>query len=159
MANDLFGGLGGLMKGLSGFMPQDDPAVKLMNAQTQVNELKQQEEALYAQIGQMAIQKYGPEAFGEPAERLKLTQANLRYAEEKLKEVMAENEEAKAREKAAREACTCPNCGFENPEGIKFCQECGSKLGTSKNRHCASCGAVLPAGVRFCGECGARQEV
>ena len=31
MANDLFGGL---MKGLSGFMPQDDPDVKLMSAQS-----------------------------------------------------------------------------------------------------------------------------
>ena len=30
MANDLFGNLGGLMRGLSGFMPQDDPGVKLM---------------------------------------------------------------------------------------------------------------------------------
>lgn len=31
MEDDLFGGLGGLMKGLSSFMPQDDPDAKLIN--------------------------------------------------------------------------------------------------------------------------------
>ena len=85
MANDFFGGLGGLMKGLSGFMPQDDPAVKLMNAQTEVNELKEQEEALYAEIGRKAIQMFGLDTFGEMADRLKLIQANLQAAEAKLK--------------------------------------------------------------------------
>ena len=43
MAEDLFGGLGklgGLMKGLSSFMPQDDPNTKIFNAQNELNELK-----------------------------------------------------------------------------------------------------------------------
>ena len=40
MGNELFGGLGGLMKGLSNLMPQDDPAVKMMNAHTQVGDLQ-----------------------------------------------------------------------------------------------------------------------
>ena len=43
MANDLFGGLSGLMKGLSGFMPQDDPNVMMMNAQNEVSDLMTQE--------------------------------------------------------------------------------------------------------------------
>ncbi|WP_312613342.1 hypothetical protein [Oscillibacter sp.] len=47
MANDLFGGL---MKGLSGFMPQDDPDVKLMSAQSDLSDLQQQETAIYADI-------------------------------------------------------------------------------------------------------------
>ena len=54
-------------------------------------------------------------------------------------------------------ACTCPSCGHENPEGVKFCQECGTKLGGSAKKHCTSCGAELTPGTRFCGECGARQ--
>ena len=61
MGNDLFGGLGGLMKGLSNLMPQDDPAVKMMNAHTQVSDLQKQEKDLYVQIGKMAVEKYNAE--------------------------------------------------------------------------------------------------
>ena len=53
MANDLFGNLGnlgGIVKGLSSFMPQDDPAVKMINAQTQVSDLKKQEADIYVEI-------------------------------------------------------------------------------------------------------------
>ena len=50
----------------------------------------------------------------------------------------------------------CPNCGYENSEGMKFCNECGTKLGQQKT-FCTSCGAELQGGARFCGECGARQ--
>lgn len=57
MANDLFGGLSGLMKGLSGFMPQDDPDVKLMNTQSELNDLQNQETALYAEIGRQSLAK------------------------------------------------------------------------------------------------------
>ena len=41
MEQDFFGGL---MKGLSGFMPQDDPDVKIMNAQNDLNDLLKEEE-------------------------------------------------------------------------------------------------------------------
>lgn len=58
MTNDLFGGFGGLMKGLSGFMPQDDPKVKLMNAQSELNELKAEETEIFAQIGRNALRTY-----------------------------------------------------------------------------------------------------
>ena len=54
MTNDLFGGFGGLMKGLSGFMPQDDPNVKLMNAQS----VKAEETEIYAQVGRNALRTY-----------------------------------------------------------------------------------------------------
>lgn len=161
MGNDLLGGLGsslgGLMKGLSGFMPQDDPAVKLMNAQTEVGDLKKQEEALYAEIGRQAVQAYGPDSFGDTANKLKLVQSNLHSAQAKLDATKSEQEAKAQAEKAEKAACTCPDCGHENPEGTKFCQECGAKLGASGNSHCTSCGAQLAPGTRFCGECGARQ--
>jgi len=44
----------------------------------------------------------------------------------------------------------CASCGFENPEGMKFCGECGSSLA---NR-CPSCGAENPLPFKFCGACG-----
>jgi class 3 adenylate cyclase/tetratricopeptide (TPR) repeat protein len=48
----------------------------------------------------------------------------------------------------------CFKCQFENPEGKKFCQECGSKLILI----CPQCKAEnLPPG-KFCGDCGQRLE-
>ena len=49
----------------------------------------------------------------------------------------------------------CPTCGTANPEGAKFCQECGGALGPKK---CTNCGAELAAGAKFCPECGTKQE-
>jgi len=44
----------------------------------------------------------------------------------------------------------CSSCGFENPEGGKFCSQCGTVL----NRGCAQCGADSAPTAKFCGECG-----
>ena len=57
MANDFLGGLGGLMKGLSGLMPQDDPNVKILNAQAELNDLQKKETDLYAEIGKAALER------------------------------------------------------------------------------------------------------
>ncbi len=157
MKSDLFGGLGGLgglVKGLSTLMPQDDPAVKMMTAHTQVSDLKKQEKELYAEIGRMAIAQYGLEAFGEVADKLRLVQSNLDIATRELDEQKAQQEAKEKAEAAATEAFKCPSCGYNNPEGTKFCQECGAKLGSLV---CVECGAELPPGSRFCGECGSRQ--
>ncbi len=156
MAKDLFGGLGGLMKGLSGFMPQDDPDVKLLGVQSELSDLENQEAELFAQIGRQAFEA-DPSAWPQ-AEKLRLVRSNIASAREKL---AALNEEKKAQEdaKAASEAKNrCPNCDYQNPEGTKFCQECGAKLGLPAKAHCTGCGAELAPGTRFCGECGAKQE-
>jgi class 3 adenylate cyclase/predicted ATPase len=44
----------------------------------------------------------------------------------------------------------CSSCGFDNPEGMKFCGQCGTKLG---NR-CPQCDFENPLQFKFCGECG-----
>jgi class 3 adenylate cyclase/tetratricopeptide (TPR) repeat protein len=44
----------------------------------------------------------------------------------------------------------CPECQFENREGVKFCEECGSKF----ELNCPACKAQIPPGRKFCGECG-----
>ncbi len=45
----------------------------------------------------------------------------------------------------------CPQCQFENPAAMKFCGQCGSKLGLPA---CPGCGKENPPGFKFCGECG-----
>jgi len=46
----------------------------------------------------------------------------------------------------------CPACGYSNPAGTKFCNDCGVKLETAQN--CPACGAELTPGLKFCTECG-----
>ncbi|MFX0204076.1 MAG: zinc-ribbon domain-containing protein, partial [Candidatus Hodarchaeota archaeon] len=44
----------------------------------------------------------------------------------------------------------CPKCQFDNPDGAKFCSECGNKLELA----CPECGKANPLGSKFCNECG-----
>ncbi len=152
--SDLLGGLGGLMKGLSGFMPQDDPDVKLMTAQSELSELQQQETELYAQIGRQALAQAAGR-FPEQENKLRLIRETILAAQQKLASAQEEKQARKAAEQAQDAARTCPQCGNYNAEGTKFCQECGAKLGGA---NCRQCGASLAPGTRFCGGCGAKQE-
>jgi class 3 adenylate cyclase len=45
----------------------------------------------------------------------------------------------------------CPRCSFENPEGLRFCNECGTPL----RMPCAQCGFANQPQAKFCGACGA----
>lgn len=155
---DLFGGLnglGGLMKGLTNLMPQNDPATQLFKLQTDVADLKKQETDLYTEIGKRAVEQYGLDSFGDISGRMRLIQANLSDAQTKLNEAQAAKEAQDTADKEALNKRTCPQCGYANPEGTKFCQECGSKLGAQKC-FCTSCGAENPSGTRFCGSCGTK---
>src|SRR5215510_6802097 len=44
----------------------------------------------------------------------------------------------------------CASCGIENPEGAKFCEECG----TSFEPICPSCGQQVRPTAKFCPDCG-----
>jgi class 3 adenylate cyclase len=43
----------------------------------------------------------------------------------------------------------CPNCQFDNPEGMNYCGKCGSLLTLA----CPSCGYQNPARVKVCKQC------
>ena len=43
-----------------------------------------------------------------------------------------------------------PQCEFENPDGMRFCGECGAQLAV----RCPNCGFDNPPRFKFCGECG-----
>jgi hypothetical protein len=44
----------------------------------------------------------------------------------------------------------CPQCRFQNREGVNFCEECGAKF----DLKCPSCKSSVPFGRKFCGKCG-----
>lgn len=46
----------------------------------------------------------------------------------------------------------CPSCEADNPDGLKFCGNCGANLAAK----CAACGSVNPPSFKFCGDCGAK---
>jgi uncharacterized membrane protein YvbJ len=49
---------------------------------------------------------------------------------------------------------TCPECGFDNKEGSKFCGQCGASL----IRYCPQCGGEIPSGASSCEHCGANSD-
>ena len=44
----------------------------------------------------------------------------------------------------------CSACQSDNREGVKFCEECGTRIA----QVCPRCDHTIPAGKKFCGECG-----
>ena len=154
--SDLFGGLGDLMGGLTKFMPQDDPNVKAMTAQKELSDLQKQEEEVYAQVGRKVFEQGKGDEFPAESDRLKLIQSNIAAAKEKMEATQNEAKAAEAAKQESDAARRCPSCGAVNPEGVKFCQDCGTKLGAPAKVFCGQCGAENPAGTKFCGSCGGR---
>src|SRR6516165_9287288 len=44
----------------------------------------------------------------------------------------------------------CPRCQAANPQGARFCEECGARLTLT----CSHCGAEVSRGKSFCWSCG-----
>jgi hypothetical protein len=162
MAKDLFGNMGGLgnLGGILGgiaksVVPQDTPEGKLLAATSELADLQKQESEILQEIGRQAYQQ-NPAAWPQDP-KLRLIQQNIAAAQATLNEAQQAQEQAESAKAAADAVGRCPNCGHKNPEGVKFCQECGSPLAAAGPKHCTTCGAELAPGTRFCGECGAQQ--
>lgn len=57
----------------------------------------------------------------------------------------------------------CPQCGFGNNAGAKFCISCGAPLNMAPRQEtmgkcCSKCGAMNDAEALFCVECGSKLE-
>ena len=156
MANDIFGGLGGLFGGIAkAVVPQDTPEGKLLKAQSDLSDLQKQESEILLEIGNQAYSQ-NPDAWPQDA-KLKLIKQNIALSQALLDEAKQAQEQASAAKDAEDAKGRCPECSHKNPDGVKFCQECGTSLAAAGPKHCTSCGIELAAGARFCGGCGARQ--
>ena len=154
------GFLDGLVKGLASIAPQDDPEVKMFNAQNELKGIAEKGDAVYTQLGKKVYAEGGKETYPDTGVQLEALAAQRAEIQNKITQL---EEEKAAREKAAaEEGRTCPNCGTVNGEGCKFCCNCGTKLPEHfeqpKKRFCTSCGAEIADGMRFCSACGAKQE-
>lgn len=151
--------LDNLVKGLSTLAPQDDPDVKIFNAQNELKELSEKEETVYAELGRKLYEENGREQYPAAAVQLDALDARRTAVQEQIAQI---KEEKAARERAAQaaaeaeSACTCPNCGAVNPENTRFCPECGFKLESEQKKFCTGCGAELKPGMQFCTECGTK---
>ncbi|MGE5496247.1 MAG: zinc ribbon domain-containing protein [Burkholderiales bacterium] len=160
--NDFLSGLGGLIKGMQPLMGEEVKKDASMNAfilKTEVGELNTKKREALARIGEAVYEahksagKYSEfsELYGEVEDIDKLLQRKKEEAQQAEREA-EEKKRAQERERAAR---VCPNCGMENEPGVKFCGECGTKLGVAA-AYCPSCGSENAPGTKFCGECGAK---
>lgn len=157
--------LDGIVRGIASLAPQDDPDVKIFNAQNELKDITEKEEKIYAALGRRVFAENGKEAYPETAVQLEALSANRAEIEAKVAQMKAEKEarekaEAEAQREAAEADRTCPSCGTVNAEGCKFCCDCGTRLpekAEAKKRFCTECGAEVADGMKFCSGCGARQ--
>ena len=69
-----------------------------------------------------------------------------------------QEEEARAREKAAAHLTGCPSCGHENAPTVRVCERCGAKL-ADLFENCPACGKENRVDVSVCPGCGANLDV
>lgn len=126
MTDDFFGKTGGLMQGLFGFFQEDDPDIELEKARSDLIDLQNEETMLYAEIGKLALAR-GAGQFPEAEDRLGLVQRELAEGRARLKAAQAAQGCGAEKGRTAKAQYTCPECGYRNLDGVRFCQECGAE--------------------------------
>ena len=108
--------------------------------------------ALYAELGQKLLLSL-PEGseYAPLADEIKNLNAKLDGLREEQSSMDREYQEKLV-------ALTCFACDMVNPEGARFCEGCGAKLGEPPKEYCKACNTMNRPGQKFCGECGAKLE-
>ncbi len=161
--SDFLSGLGGFIKGMQPLMGEEMQKDASMNAlllHNDVTELKNKKRDVLAKIGQAVYDAHKSQgSYGEYSalfEEAEAIDKQLGVKQTEMDAAKKASEEKEKQEERDRLARTCPSCANENEPGVKFCSECGTKLGGQQPAHCTQCGAEQKPGVKFCGECGAQ---
>ena len=132
---------------------------RLSAAADEMAVLEQQRISVLAEIGEKAFPELSdkPEYAGLAAKVKEVTEkiGDLKRQEAEL---LAEKEQAEKEERERLFKLTCFSCNTVNPEGAKFCEECGGKLGEPPREYCKACGTLNQPSMNFCGECGAKLD-
>lgn len=126
---------------------------------------------LYKQLGEKIYEKYASGAY-QDADMAELftavdaRRANIAEAEDKIKAIKAENQakaQAVPQAQDAPAGAVCPGCGAAVADGVKFCNQCGTKIevpvsAAEEKKVCCCCGTEVAFGVKFCSQCGTRIE-
>jgi ribosomal protein L40E len=161
--SDFLSGLGGLIKGMQPLMGEEAKKDASMNAfllKTEMGELDLKKREALARIGEAVYEAYKSggkySEFGELYGEVENIESMLQRKQAQAEQAERAAEEKKRAEEREREARVCPGCGAENEPGVKFCGECGTKLGAPAAARCPGCGSENAPGTKFCGECGTK---
>ena len=141
-------------------MLQDDPDVKIFNAQTEMKEFSEREGKIYARLGRQVYETDGGENYPEIRAELDLLAANKQAAESRPRTCRSENVPAgKPRSRSIAAPIAGPIIRREptlprvwNPfDATRATSACGETF-------LPNCGTEVIAGHRFCSGCGTKME-
>jgi RNA polymerase subunit RPABC4/transcription elongation factor Spt4 len=123
----------------------------------EIADISKQSYDLLAEIGGKALPELrGKPEYAEYASKIDANDAKVKDLKQQEIALAEEKTQYLKEEKERVAMYTCTNCKRVNPEGAKFCEECGTPVGVLPREFCKACGTLNQTGVKFCGECGSR---
>ena len=119
--------------------------------------LRNRRPGLLSELGEKALPSLRDnKEFADLAEEIDELDRKIESLGKDEEELLKKKGQYEKEEKERLLKCTCPQCKTVNPEDARFCEECGTPVGSLPREYCEACGMVNPAGLKFCGECGAK---
>lgn len=172
MANSFKSKLDNLVKSMSSFIMREDAESKdeftlqCEECDSEIERLKDREKELYTDIGIVALERYGAEAFDELGQSMAQLQAQIKETEDKKAELIRVHEEelraaeearkAEEERKAAEEAARLAEEAARAANEAKAAAPARAAQPAAGAAICPVCGHANASGMKFCGECGAR---
>lgn len=138
-------------------MDNNADSKKLNEIREGINDLETRHAGILSDIGEKALPYIAekPE-FAELVSAAGKAAQQIGLLKQQEAELLAEKERREKEEKERLARLTCFSCKTVNPEGAKFCEECGARLGAMPREYCQACSTMNQPGMKFCGECGAK---
>ena len=121
--------------------------------------LEEKRREALAEFGELALPALRENAeFAAPVEKIDGIEAEAGLLDEKEASLLAEQEQLEQEERERIAKLTCFSCKAVSPDGAKFCENCGAKLGEPPREYCMDCGTMNPPEMKFCGGCGRKLD-